>query len=112
MNTVRRLGYGHGVAVFGAVLTSRMTGTLPGGGAGALRGGFPDHTLHTAFTSGLNGALVMLGLLLVRVGRRTPAKVPRAEVEQAVPARRWPRRPCASPGRAVPYMRRSGRCAP
>ncbi|MFG2934294.1 hypothetical protein [Streptomyces sp. NPDC048282] len=46
-----------------------MSGTLPhgaahtlaGGGAGALRGTIAEHTLRTAFASGLN-----TGLLLVR----------------------------------------------
>ncbi|MGW0883970.1 MFS transporter [Streptomyces sp. NPDC002671] len=87
VNTVRQLGYALGVAVFGTVLTSRMTGSLPheaahvlaGGGAAALRGSIGDHALRAAFASGLNGALVVAGLaglaagtavlLLVRAGR-------------------------------------------
>ncbi|MEV5850077.1 MFS transporter [Streptomyces sp. NPDC051985] len=69
VNTVRQLGYALAVAVFGTVLTSRMTGTLPhgaahtlaGGGAGALRGTVTEHTLRTAFASGLNTGLLVLG---------------------------------------------------
>ncbi|MGW1051842.1 MFS transporter [Streptomyces sp. NPDC002521] len=106
VNTVRQLGYALGVAVSGTVLTSRMTGTLPvgaahalaGGGAGALRAGFPEHTLRSAFASGLNGALVAAGLaglvagalvlLLVRTDRPAPPVVSGAQAESAVPARR------------------------
>lgn len=69
VNTVRQLGYALAVAVFGTVLTSRMTGTLPhgaahtlaGGGAGALRGTVAEHTPRTAFASGLNTGLLVLG---------------------------------------------------
>ncbi|MFG3018991.1 MFS transporter [Streptomyces sp. NPDC048254] len=69
VNTVRQLGYALGVAVSGTVVTSRMTGALPhdaahtlaGGGTGALRGTFAEHTLRSAFASGLNGALLVLG---------------------------------------------------
>ncbi|MGW4911659.1 MFS transporter [Streptomyces sp. NPDC004270] len=69
VNTVRQLGYALGVAVSGTVVTSRMTGALPhdaahtlaGGGAGALRGTFAEQTLRSAFASGLNGALLVLG---------------------------------------------------
>ncbi len=105
VNTVRQLGYALGVAVFGTVLTSRMTGRLPdgaahtlaGGGAGALRGAFPEHTLRAAFASGLNGALVVAGLagmvagalvlVLVRAGRPTAPEASGAVPEEAVPAR-------------------------
>lgn len=76
VNTVRQLGYALGVAVSGTVVTSRMTGTLPhdaahtlaGGGAGALRGTFAEHTLRTAFASGLNGALLVMGGASVLAG--------------------------------------------
>lgn len=69
VNTVRQLGYALGVAVAGTVLASRMRDTLPreaahtlaGGGAGALRGSFPEHTLRAAFASGLDAALVVAG---------------------------------------------------
>ncbi|MER6072708.1 MFS transporter [Streptomyces sp. NPDC001817] len=106
VNTVRQLGYALGVAVFGTLLTSRMTGPLPGGaahalaggGAGALRGGFPEHTLRAAFASGLNGALVAAGLagtaagalvlLLVRADRPAQRQAAGAEAEKAVPVRR------------------------
>lgn len=105
VNTVRQLGYALGVAVFGTVLTSRMTGRLPdsaahtlaGGGAGALRGAFPEHTLRAAFASGLNGALMVAGLagmvagalvlVLVRAGRPTAPEVSGAVPEETVPAR-------------------------
>ncbi|MFI9245963.1 MFS transporter [Streptomyces sp. NPDC053086] len=106
VNTVRQLGYALAVAVFGTVLTSRMTGRLPngaahtlaGGGAGALRGGVPEHTLRAAFASGLNGALVVTGLagvvagvlvlVLVRAGRPAPpSKTPGAAPEKATAAR-------------------------
>ncbi|MFI2203273.1 MFS transporter [Streptomyces sp. NPDC020192] len=104
VNTVRQLGYALAVAVFGTVLTSRMTGALPsgaahtlaGGGAGALRGRIPEHTLRAAFASGLNGALVVAGLagmvaaalvlLLVRAGRPTAPKEAGAVPEKAVAA--------------------------
>ncbi|MEU8690614.1 MFS transporter [Streptomyces sp. NPDC048665] len=106
VNTVRQLGYALGVAVFGTVLTSRMTGTLPngeahalaGGAAGALRGHFAEHTLRTAFASGLNGALLVVGLagtvvaavvlLLVRAGRPTPPKESGTVSREAVAAHR------------------------
>ncbi|MGW2649271.1 MFS transporter [Streptomyces sp. NPDC001393] len=106
VNTVRQLGYALGVAVFGTLLTARMTGPLPsgaahalaGGGAGALRGGFPEHTLRAAFASGLNGALVVAGLagmaagalvlLLVRADRPAQRKAAGAEAEEAVPVHR------------------------
>ncbi|MFG3206274.1 MFS transporter [Streptomyces sp. NPDC048192] len=76
VNTVRQLGYALGVAVFGAVVTSRMSGTLPGGAAhalaggaaGALRGRVPEHTLRAAFASGLNGALLVAGLAGMAAG--------------------------------------------
>ncbi|MGD1224464.1 MFS transporter [Streptomyces krungchingensis] len=89
VNTVRQLGYALGVAVFGTVLTSRMRDTLPhdaahtlaGGGAGALRGAFPEHTLRAAFASGLDTASVAAGVTgmvagaLVLVLVRTPRPV-------------------------------------
>ncbi|GAA5012404.1 MFS transporter [Streptomyces siamensis] len=92
VNTVRQLGYALGVAVFGTVLTSRMRDTLPhdaahtlaGGGAGALRGAYPEHTLRAAFAAGLDTASVAAGvtgmaagalvLMLVRTPR--PVAVP------------------------------------
>ncbi|MFJ6701791.1 MULTISPECIES: MFS transporter [unclassified Streptomyces] len=108
VNTVRQLGYALGVAVSGTVVTSRMAGTLPdgaahtlaGGGAGALRGTFAEHTLRTAFASGLDGALLVMGgaavvagvLVLVLV--RAPRPAGRAVRE--VPAARPPE------GSAVP----------
>jgi EmrB/QacA subfamily drug resistance transporter len=92
VNTFRQLGYALGVAVFGTVVTSRMTDTLPheqahalaGGGADALRaGGVPEETLRTAFTSGLDTAAIAAGtagllagiavLVLVRGPRRGAA---------------------------------------
>ncbi|MET9075851.1 MFS transporter [Streptomyces sp. NPDC004232] len=106
VNTVRQLGYALGVAVFGTVLTSRMTGTLPngaahalaGGAAGALRGHFAEHTLRTAFASGLNGALLVVGLagtvvaalvlLLVRAGGPIPPKESGTVSRKAVAAHR------------------------
>ncbi|MEU5766335.1 MFS transporter [Streptomyces asoensis] len=93
VNTVRQLGYALGVAVFGTVVTSRMTGalghdashTLAGGGAGALRGSFPEHLLRSAFASGLDAALMTAGcagvvaavlvLVLVRPPRAAAAGV-------------------------------------
>ncbi|PBC60146.1 MFS transporter [Streptomyces sp. Tue6028] len=89
VNTVRQLGYALGVAVFGTVLTSRMRDTLPhdaahtlaGGGAGALRGAFPEHTLRAAFASGLDTASMAAGVTgmaagaLVLVLVRTPRPV-------------------------------------
>lgn len=97
VNTVRQLGYALGVAVFGTVVTSRMTDTLPhdashalaGGGAGALRGTFSEHTLRSAFASGLDAALVTAGcaglvaaalvLVLVRAPRAAVAGTAQAE---------------------------------
>ncbi|MFI5961941.1 MFS transporter [Streptomyces asoensis] len=96
VNTVRQLGYALGVAVFGTVVTSRMSGTLPqdashtlaGGGAGALRGSFPEDVLRSAFASGLDAALVTAGcagvaaallvLVLVRPPRAAAAGLPAA----------------------------------
>ncbi|GKQ35231.1 MFS transporter [Streptomyces sp. A012304] len=106
VNTVRQLGYALGVAVFGTVLTSRMTDTLPhdaahtlaGGGAGALRGTFSEQTLRAAFASGLDGALLAAGatgvvagvlvLALVRPARaaRTEADARAGVTESAAPA--------------------------
>jgi predicted MFS family arabinose efflux permease len=76
VNTVRQLGYALGVAAFGTVLTSRMRDTLPrdaahtlaSGGAGALRPGFSEHVLRTAFASGLNAALLVAGVAGVIAG--------------------------------------------
>ncbi|MER5198968.1 MFS transporter [Streptomyces sp. NPDC002755] len=97
VNTVRQLGYALGVAVFGTVVTSRMTDTLPhdashalaGGGAGALRGTFSEHTLRAAFASGLDTALVAAGcagmvaaalvLVLVRPQREAAAEAPETD---------------------------------
>ncbi|MFF5533306.1 MFS transporter [Streptomyces cinerochromogenes] len=105
VNTVRQLGYALGVAVFGTVLTSRMTGPLPsaaahtlaGGGAGPLREAFPEHTLRAAFASGLDTALVVAGLagvaagtlvaVLIRAGRPAPAKPSGAVREEAAATR-------------------------
>ncbi|MEV0975314.1 MFS transporter [Streptomyces sp. NPDC049915] len=89
VNTFRQLGYALGIAVFGTVLTTRLRDTLPpdaahtlaGGGAGALRGALSEHTLRSAFASGLNtasvaaGAVAMIGGALVL----TLARSPRAE---------------------------------
>ncbi|MGP2437294.1 MFS transporter [Streptomyces sp. JW3] len=76
VNTFRQLGYALGIAVFGTVLASRMTDTLPhdaahalaGGGAGALRGAFPERALHAAFASGLNAAAVTAGSVAAVAG--------------------------------------------
>ncbi|MFK0172996.1 MFS transporter [Streptomyces sp. NPDC090306] len=97
VNTARQLGYALAVAVSGTVLSGRMQDTLPhdaahtlaGGGAAALRGTFPRHTLDAAFTAGLDRALLVTGLagtvaavlvlVLVRTARRDgpgPAPVP------------------------------------
>jgi len=86
VNTFRQFGYALGLAFFGTVLTSRMADALPrdaahalaGGGAGALRGTFPAHTLGAAFASGLNtaavtaGAVAVVGGVLVLALLRTP----------------------------------------
>lgn len=108
VNTFRQLGYALGVAVFGTVLTSDMRGTLPhdaahalaGGGAGALRGTFPEHTLRDAFASGLGTVAVTAGLVatvagvlvlaLVRTPRAqrigvTQSTVPTLEEEEVTP---------------------------
>ncbi|MFD5797056.1 MFS transporter [Streptomyces diastatochromogenes] len=89
VNTVRQLGYALGVAVFGTVLTSRMRDSLPdgaahtlaGGGAGALRGSIPEHTLRAVFASGLDTALVTAGLAGIVAGALVLALVrePRAQ---------------------------------
>jgi EmrB/QacA subfamily drug resistance transporter len=102
VNTFRQLGYALGIAVFGTVLASRMTDTLPhdaahalaGGGAGALRGAFPERALHAAFASGLNAAAVTAGsvaavagvLVLALAGSRPGAT--RAPVRERVAAGR------------------------
>ncbi|OQR62737.1 MFS transporter [Streptomyces maremycinicus] len=104
VNTVRQLGYALGVAVFGTVVTSRMAGTLPhdashalaGGGAGALRGMFSEHTLRSAFASGLDAALVTAGcagvaaaaLVLVLVRTPRAASAATAETDASVPSER------------------------
>ena len=93
VNTFRQLGLALGIAVYGTVLTSRMQSTLPrdaahalaGGAAGALRGGFSEHALRSAFASGLNTAAVVAGLtatiagalviVLVRTARPTRTEV-------------------------------------
>ncbi|MFF4358844.1 MFS transporter [Streptomyces sp. NPDC001604] len=93
VNTFRQLGLALGIAVYGTVLTSRMQSTLPhdaahalaGGAAGALRGGFSEHALRSAFASGLNTAAVAAGLtatvagalviVLVRTARPTRTEV-------------------------------------
>ncbi|MEU6143719.1 MFS transporter [Streptomyces sp. NPDC047081] len=76
VNTFRQLGYALGIAVYGTVVTSRMGDTLPsgaahalaGGAAGALRGTFSEHTLRTAFASGLSSAAVPAGLTATVAG--------------------------------------------
>ncbi|MCD9877214.1 MFS transporter [Streptomyces guryensis] len=76
VNTFRQLGLALGIAVYGTVLTSRMQDTLPrdaahalaGGAAGALRGGFSEHALRSAFASGLNTAAVAAGLTATVAG--------------------------------------------
>jgi EmrB/QacA subfamily drug resistance transporter len=76
VNTFRQLGYALGIAVYGTVVTSRMQDTLPreaahalaGGAAGALRGSFPEHALHSAFAAGLNTAAVVAGLTATVAG--------------------------------------------
>ncbi|WP_282793832.1 MFS transporter [Streptomyces sp. CC224B] len=91
VNTFRQLGYALGVAVFGTVLTSRMADglgqdaahTAAGGGAAALRGAVPEHSVREAFASGLNGAALTAGvtglvagaavLLMVRTKRASAA---------------------------------------
>ncbi|GAA3849983.1 MFS transporter [Streptomyces coacervatus] len=93
VNTFRQLGLALGIAVYGTVLTSRMQDTLPhdaahalaGGAAGALRGGFSEHALRSAFASGLNTSAVVAGLtataagalviVLVRTARPTRTEV-------------------------------------
>ncbi|MFJ9098090.1 MFS transporter [Streptomyces sp. NPDC102405] len=86
VNTFRQLGYALGIAVLGTVLTSRMQDTMPhdaahtlaGGGAGALRDAFSEHTLRAVFATGLNHAAVAAGLtalgggILVLALVRTP----------------------------------------
>ena len=76
VNTFRQLGYALGIAVFGTVLTTRMRDTLPhdaahalaGGGADGLRGAFSEHTLRTAFASGLDTAAGVAGLVAMAAG--------------------------------------------
>ncbi|MEV5981253.1 MFS transporter [Streptomyces sp. NPDC052114] len=111
VNTFRQLGYAVGVALFGTVLTSGMQDSLgrdaahavAGGGAEALRGAVPEHTVRAAFASGLNGASLAAGaaglvagvlvLVMVRSAGRptaaaepvaasgTPERVPRVQEE-------------------------------
>ncbi|MGW2933015.1 MFS transporter [Streptomyces sp. NPDC001156] len=95
VNTVRQLGYALGVAAFGTVLTSRMRDTLPrdaahtlaSGGAGALRGGFSEHVLRTAFASGLDAALQVAGVAGVIAGTLVLMLVrqPKKAVTQSAP---------------------------
>ncbi|MFJ9378327.1 MFS transporter [Streptomyces sp. NPDC101455] len=90
VNTVRQLGYALGVAVSGTVLTSRMRDTLPhdaahtlaGGGAGALRGTFPEHALRAAFASGLDSALVTAGFVGTAAGALVLALVGAGRAER------------------------------
>ena len=90
VNTVRQLGYALGVAVSGTVLTSRMRDTLPhdaahtlaGGGAGALRGTFPEHVLRAAFASGLDSALVTAGFVGTAAGALVLALVGAGRAER------------------------------
>jgi hypothetical protein len=106
VNTARQLGYALGVAVFGTVLTSRMTDSLDGstgaahalagGGAAALRPSIPDRVLHTAFAAGLNSALLLAGAVAVLAGiavllfLRTPSAAAVAETvrQPSVPVAR------------------------
>ncbi|WP_405845961.1 MFS transporter [Streptomyces sp. NBC_01518] len=91
VNTVRQLGYALGVAVSGTVLTSRMRDTLPhdaahtlaGGGAGALRGTFPEHVLRAAFASGLDSALVTAGFVGTAAGALVLALVGAGRAERS-----------------------------
>ncbi|MEU5432797.1 DHA2 family efflux MFS transporter permease subunit [Streptomyces sp. NPDC020719] len=91
MNSVRQLGYAVSIAVFGTLVTSRMTDSLhsaeqaralAGGAAGALRGRVPDEALHTAFATGLNwgavaaGGLALVAALAVFALVRTPSAPP------------------------------------
>ncbi|MET9042481.1 MFS transporter [Streptomyces sp. NPDC004362] len=95
VNTFRQLGYALGVAACGTVLTSHMQTTmshdsahaLAGGGAAALRGVFSEHTLRSAFASGLNAALVVAGLTGIVAGALVLILVrqPRAAVVQPTP---------------------------
>ncbi|MFF5104208.1 MFS transporter [Streptomyces sp. NPDC000134] len=93
VNTFRQLGYALGIAVLGTVLTSRMADSLPrdaahalaGGGAGALRGAFPERVLRAAFASGLNAAALtaaavaaLAGVLVLALAGRGPG--PRGSV--------------------------------
>ncbi|MFF7278162.1 MFS transporter [Streptomyces griseorubiginosus] len=76
VNAFRQLGFALGIAGYGTVLTARMRDTLPpdaahalaGGAAGALRGALSEHTLRTAFASGLNSAAVVAGLTATVAG--------------------------------------------
>ncbi|MGW2429164.1 MFS transporter, partial [Streptomyces sp. NPDC001640] len=60
---------------------------LAGGGAAALRGVFSEHTLRSAFASGLNAALVVAGLTGIVAGALVLILVrqPRAAVVQPAP---------------------------
>ncbi|MDQ0407405.1 MFS family permease [Streptomyces sp. DSM 40167] len=88
VNTFRQLGYALGIAVFGTVLTSRMTDTLPhdaahglaGGAASALEGVVGEHALRAAFASGLHAAALTAGTVAAvarGAGARTGAGRPR-----------------------------------
>lgn len=76
VNTFRQLGYALGVALFGTVLTSRMQDsigqeaahTAAGGGASALQGTVPAHSVREAFAAGLNGASLTAGAVGVAAG--------------------------------------------
>ncbi len=76
VNAFRQLGFALGIAGYGTVVTARMRDTLApdaahalaGGAAGALRGALSEHTLRTAFASGLNSAAVVAGLTATVAG--------------------------------------------
>ncbi|MER7968464.1 MFS transporter [Streptomyces sp. NPDC096080] len=76
VNTFRQLGYALGIAGYGTVVTHRMGEELPreaahalaGGGAGALRGAFPEEALRAAFASGLDTAAVVAGVTATVAG--------------------------------------------
>ena len=71
--------------------------TLAGGGARALRGSVPDHTLHTAFAQGLNSASILAGCVALVAGflvlalvrsPKTPVAEPTAPPTETVGAPR------------------------
>ncbi|WP_329454722.1 MFS transporter [Streptomyces sp. NBC_01497] len=110
LNTFRQLGYALGIAVFGTVVTSRMTSSLhgstahpadvaralAGGGAAGLRGIVPREALRSAFASGLNTAMMIAGALAVVAGiavmiwvrsdRGTATPAPRERETAVVPS--------------------------